>query len=244
MEKLGTHSILLGKHKIPYVVRTSHRATRYHISISHNGLEVVLPPGIPPEKAESLLRKNSTWILTHWKKIFRNLRRADIPTLPKNSILYRGILTPIQMGTDPALKSKAVVEHRAGSLLVRVPDDIKRLPQKVITQWLVAQARILVDQRVDHFSHAFGLHPKKITIRNQRTRWGSCSSTRTLSFNWRLVMVPPDVLDYIIIHELSHMDVPNHSVRFWSLVASRCPAYKKHRLWLKRNSFLLQPNFE
>ncbi|MPN53172.1 hypothetical protein SDC9_200836 [bioreactor metagenome] len=80
-----------------------------------------------------------------------------------------------------------------------------------------------------------------LTIRDQRTRWGSCSSKGTLSFNWRLVMTPPTILQYVVIHELAHLTVPNHSAEFWGRVAAFYPDYKKARLWLKKNASLLYP---
>lgn len=240
----ASNTFLIRDHQIPYTVRVSKRATRYHISISNKGLEVVLPFGIPLEKAESLLQKNSTWVLTHWEQISRRLRHADFPALPKNIILYRGVPTLIRLKTDSSLKSRAVAEYRAGFLQVRVPGNVRRIPKNAVSIWMMNQARTVINQRVADLSSAFQLSPRHISIRNQRTRWGSCSSSRTLSFNWRLVMVPVDVMDYVIIHELTHMNEPNHSFRFWSLVAIRCPAYQKHRLWLKHNTHLLQPVFD
>jgi predicted metal-dependent hydrolase len=244
MENRATKTLILQGHEISYTVRVSKRATRYHISISDKGLEVVLPIGIPVEKAESLLHKNSTWVLTHWEKIFKRIRHADLPTLPRNTILYRGRPTPLLLKTDPSLKSRAIAEYRGNCVQIRVPTNIKKIPNNTISAWLISEARTLIAQRVDQLSNAYHLHPKQISIRNQRTRWGSCSSSRTLSFNWRLVMVPVEVMDYVIIHELSHMDEPNHSARFWSLVANRCPEYKKYRLWLKHNTHLLHPVFD
>jgi len=207
-------------------------------------VEVILPLGIPIEKAESLIHKNSVWVLNHWEKISKRRYHAAMPALPKNTILYRGNPILLRLTPDPSLKSRAVAEYHKNCLQIRVPCRIKKIPKNTVSNWLISEARTLITQRVTQLSGDYCLHPRHISIRNQRTRWGSCSSSRTLSFNWRLVMVPADVLDYVIIHELSHMDEPNHSVRFWSLVASRCPDYKKYRLWLKHNPHLLQPVFE
>jgi predicted metal-dependent hydrolase len=79
----------------------------------------------------------------------------------------------------------------------------------------------------------------RLAIRDQRTRWGSCSSRRTLSFNWRLVLAPPEVLDYVAVHELCHLRVPNHSARFWRLVEQRRPGYREPRAWLARHGWEL-----
>ena len=75
----------------------------------------------------------------------------------------------------------------------------------------------------------------KISIRDQKTRWGSCSSEGNLSFNWRLILAPPDVLDYVVIHELCHRKEMNHSKEFWALVESLMPEYKERRKWLREN---------
>jgi len=86
---------------------------------------------------------------------------------------------------------------------------------------------------------ALGVSFQRMTIRDQRTRWGSCSSRGTLSFNWRLVLAPPEVLDYVAVHEVCHLRVPNHSGRFWRLVAERRPGYAEPRAWLARHGWEL-----
>ncbi|MBV8256340.1 MAG: M48 family metallopeptidase [Actinobacteria bacterium] len=82
-------------------------------------------------------------------------------------------------------------------------------------------------------AEALGVAYERIQVRDQRTRWGSCSTRGTLSFNWRLVLAPLDVLDYVVVHELCHLREPNHSRRFWSLVESRRPAWREQRAWLR-----------
>lgn len=96
-------------------------------------------------------------------------------------------------------------------------------------------AREYFPKRVSYFSHVLGVSYGKITIRDQKTRWGSCSSKGNLSFNWRLILAPPNVLDYVVVHELCHRKEMNHSQRFWALVESVMPEYKEYRKWLKEN---------
>lgn len=98
-----------------------------------------------------------------------------------------------------------------------------------------AAARELLSQRVCSFARAFGLTYRKIRISSARTRWGACSTSGTLSFNWRLVMAPPQVVDYVVVHELAHLRQPNHSPAFWDEVAKMMPDYAHHRAWLKKN---------
>jgi predicted metal-dependent hydrolase len=96
-----------------------------------------------------------------------------------------------------------------------------------------AGARELVTMLAAEEAAALGVSYERIAIRDQRTRWGSCSSRGTLSFNWRLVLAPFDVLDYVVVHELCHLREPNHSPRFWRLVASRRPGWRAQRDWLR-----------
>jgi predicted metal-dependent hydrolase len=93
-------------------------------------------------------------------------------------------------------------------------------------------ARELVTMVLDEEAPALGVTFGRVQIRDQRTRWGSCSARGTLSFNWRLALAPLEVLDYVVVHELCHLREPNHSARFWRLVASRRPNWRRHRDWL------------
>lgn len=101
--------------------------------------------------------------------------------------------------------------------------------------WYRAAARRVLGERVRLYAEQFGLRYAKIRITGARTRWGSCSSTGTLSFSWRLVMAPLEVVDYVVLHELAHLKVQNHSAAFWAEVARMLPQYKLRRDWLKQN---------
>ena len=96
-------------------------------------------------------------------------------------------------------------------------------------------ARELVTMLAEEEAQELGVEYKRIEIRDQRTRWGSCSTRGTLSFNWRLVLAPFDVLDYVVVHELCHLREPNHSSRFWRLVEARRPDWRTHRDWLHQH---------
>lgn len=96
-------------------------------------------------------------------------------------------------------------------------------------------ARIQFENRVAHFHQITGGNYTSVTIRDQKSRWGSCSSRGTLSFNYRLIFAPPVILDYVVVHELCHLTHMNHSRDFWDMVASVMPEYKLHRTWLKEH---------
>jgi predicted metal-dependent hydrolase len=95
--------------------------------------------------------------------------------------------------------------------------------------------RELVTMLAEEEAEPLGVSYRRIQVRDQRTRWGSCSTTGTLSFNWRLVLAPFDVLDYVVVHELCHLVEPNHSRRFWKLVERRRPDWRAQRDWLDQN---------
>lgn len=106
-------------------------------------------------------------------------------------------------------------------------------------KWYKAAARKVLTERVRFYAQKFGLKYQKIRISSARTRWGSCSSRGTLSFTWRLVMAPLEVVDYVVVHELAHLRVQNHSAAFWAEVAQMMPDFKRQRDWLKKNGRFL-----
>ena len=106
--------------------------------------------------------------------------------------------------------------------------------EALLTKWYKNQARKFITERVEHFVREYGFMVEKIRISSAHTRWGSCSHKGTLSFTWRLVMAPPDVIDYVVVHELCHLKELNHSKAFWIQVESILPDYKRQRNWLKK----------
>jgi hypothetical protein len=95
------------------------------------------------------------------------------------------------------------------------------------------QAAKLMKQQADKIGAQLGLTYKRLIIRGQKTRWGSCSQMGNLSFNWKLIMAPEPVIEYVVIHELAHLKEMNHAKSFWQLVARHCPRWRQHRKWLK-----------
>ncbi|MFN8380527.1 MAG: SprT family zinc-dependent metalloprotease [Anaerolineales bacterium] len=105
--------------------------------------------------------------------------------------------------------------------------------ERFFVQWYKEQALSVISERVRILSIQHGFSPKQVKISSARTRWGSCSSDGTLNFTWRLIMAPLDVVDYVVVHELVHLRVKNHSSRFWKEVGKFMPDYKVHRKWLR-----------
>jgi predicted metal-dependent hydrolase len=105
----------------------------------------------------------------------------------------------------------------------------------IFTRWYKTRAYEVISERVKQYSQQHGFAPKQVKISSAKTRWGSCGPNGTLNFTWRLVMAPLEVIDYVVVHELVHLRIKNHSSKFWKEVESICPEYKKQRKWLREN---------
>lgn len=119
-------------------------------------------------------------------------------------------------------------------------EEAKKKPQKILEKYSASDfrehkgaAQKLAEERVSHFNKFFGYTIEKISVKNQRTRWGSCSSRKSLSFNYKIIFLPPELQDYLVVHELCHLAQMNHSHNFWNLVATQIPDYKERRAKLK-----------
>jgi predicted metal-dependent hydrolase len=122
--------------------------------------------------------------------------------------------------------------HRCGELLL-VPAGPVAGP--ALERFYRRCARFEIAAKLDHACRLAGNTYSTLAIRNQRTRWASCSSNGAMSFNWRLLLAPEPVLDYVVWHEVCHLEVMDHSRRFWALVARFCPDHRKHAAWLRRH---------
>jgi predicted metal-dependent hydrolase len=224
----GDIALRAGEPTIPYRVRRSTRARRVRVSVDAvKGVEVVLPRGAGERAAASAIRELAPWI----ERRLRELDRA------RAAVAARA-------GTVPYLdQTLTLVEHpgrtrvhRRGDTLL-VPAGPERLP--ALERWYRRAARSEVAERLDAACAAAGLRYSGLTIRGQRTRWASCSRTGAMSFNWRLLLAPAAVLDYVVWHEVCHLEVLDHSPRFWSLVAAYCPGYREQVRWLRRHGSTL-----
>lgn len=148
----------------------------------------------------------------------------SVPYLGKDYLLevrkYRSYRKP---GVMPEGNRMAVLTARTD------PDAVA----EALKGWYRQQAAVLVTERVEHYRKLLGEEVGAVRIKDVRSRWGSCSSKRNLNFNWRLVMAPLEVLDYVVVHELCHLKEMNHSPAFWKLVEDILPDYRKQREWLK-----------
>jgi predicted metal-dependent hydrolase len=212
--------------EIPYSVRRSTRARRVRVTVDpHAGVEVVLPQRAPARDAAAAVAQLRGWI---------EQRLAEAETV-RRQVAARGDTVPY-LGTDLRLMPEPgrTRVHRRGDELL-VPTE----PRDALERWYRRAAREEIEPRLDAAVARLGRSYTRLAIRAQRTRWGSCSSTGVMSFNWRLLLAPEAVLDYVVWHEACHLAVMDHSPRFWALVAEHCPDYQAPRRWLRRNGATL-----
>jgi predicted metal-dependent hydrolase len=213
---------------IAYSVRRSSRARRVRVTVDpQGGVEVVLPQRMPEREAARAVVTLRGWIE----------RRQLEAEAVRERIAARGATVPY-LGTDLRLVTepgRVRVHRRGDALLVPEPGD----QRAALERWYRRQARIEIAPRLDAAAAALGRSYRSVAIRAQRTRWGSCSSSGVVSFNWRLLLAPEPVLDYVVWHEACHLAAMDHSARFWGLVARHCPGYEEPRRWLRRHGATL-----
>ena len=216
-------SIQLSEMTIPYVLKHSKKARYLRMQISNNGeLEVVLPRGFQVIDAEKFIYKKLDWIKKH---LSQNRQSRN-----KISLLGRNI--KVTQNYDLFIKNHKV-KFGNDHLIIISPSGSKISIEEAFENWLRKLAKKSLVERVYKIANGLGYKIGKISIRGQKTRWGSCSTNGNLSFNYNLLRFRKEVIGYVIIHELCHLKEMNHSGKFWALVAEYCPQWRHHRKWLK-----------
>jgi predicted metal-dependent hydrolase len=230
-KRSSTH-ILPGDPPVEVLVRRSARATRYALRVSRSDGRVSLsvPVWAPEDEALAFLQDREGWLRRHLRNL-PPVRQARIGA----AVPVCGIPRAVVAGAGRAAR------FEAGQL--QVPDGPRQGPR--LKALLTALARERLGAAVARHAETVGRQPGRMNLRDPRSRWGSCSSKGDLMFSWRLIMAPPEVLDYVAAHEVAHLVEMNHSARFWRLCAWLCPDHAAQKAWLRRHgSELLSWRFD
>lgn len=215
--------IKIGNPPITVEVRHSKRAKRLSLRVSQLDGKVTLtmPPRATDKEGVSFLQDRESWLRKH----IGNITEVIVPQIG-GSVPFRG--------GDLAIHAGAVRRaiHRDDALIV--PDAVDTIAPRV-KAFLKLRARDDLAAASDHYAHLIGRDYSRISLRDTRSRWGSCSSKGVLMYSWRLIMAPPEVLSYVAAHEVAHLVEMNHSQDFWNVVADVMPDYQVHRDWLRRH---------
>ena len=226
MEKQKTW---IDNQRIYFYFRKSSRAKRPNLKLKNGKIIVSVPEGFEVDP-QNILEDNPEWVLKHWKKAEEF--REEIP----ERVFEDGESFSV-LGDEKTVK----VEKRRSN---KVEDDI-RLAEHLVDQTslkdqlekaLREYARNEFESKTEKYSNLVDEDFEKIFVRDQTTRWGSCSSNKNLNFNWRLVLGPEHVLEYVVVHELVHLEHSNHGREFWSRVEELYPQYKRSDDWLSENT--------
>jgi len=209
----------------------SKRKTLSLIVETDGTLTVRAPLRMKAADIRAFLEAKSPWILRKQAEA-RKAAPAQHRYVDGETFLYLGKQVPLRFVRD---RKPALVLDRA----FKLAQSAQPQAESAFQAWYKKQARAVLTERAGYFARKHGFEIEKIRITSARTRWGSCSAKKTLSFTWRLVMAPPEVVDYVVVHELCHLRELNHSRAFWAQVEAILPDYKGKRKWLKENGNLL-----
>ena len=223
---------------VEVVLRTNPRARRFIVKVdpSTGEVSVVAPSARDLSSALAFARTEKEWIAG---------RLADVPRPIAlelgGPILYRGVEHVIRLGDregDDTAHGPVWIDRTANFPTLRINGRPEHAMRR-LRDWLKKEARRRIEDAVAYYAVELGVKPRSITIRDTTSRWGSCSSTRRLSFSWRLILAPAFVLDYVVAHEVAHLREMNHEPRFWRLVDSLVPYVDKAQKWLSDRGPLL-----
>jgi predicted metal-dependent hydrolase len=213
--------------EIDKLVRSKRRTIA--LIVERDGTFTVRAPlRVPQAEIDSFVQQKVDWITRTREKI-----KSAQPALKKqytDGEIFLFLGSPFELKLVE--RQKPALQFKDGFTLTK---SAREKGEAYFIHWYKERAFEVISERVKEYSQRHGFAPSQVKISSARTRWGSCSSTGTLNFTWRLVMAPLEVIDYVVAHELAHLRVKNHSRKFWKLVETICPDYKRHRKWLREN---------
>jgi predicted metal-dependent hydrolase len=234
----------IGNVKIPYTVTDSSKTKYIKLIMDIKGLRVVKPIRTKMEEVEKVLTTKINWIYKHYSD-FQTMKVDEYKREWQSGelVLYRGKSYNIRVLKH--MEYSVYVKFSGKRFEVYVSDklnaeDLKVLIEASFKKWYKKTALESIRERLDYFCKIIGLSYNDLKVKEQKTRWGSCSKKGNLNFNWKLVMAPTWVLDYVVVHEICHLRYLNHSKDYWAMVERYMPNYKKAEEWLKKNGMALR----
>ena len=198
-------------------------------------ITVRAPLRLSRARIQELVEAKSDWLRKHQEQVRQAQKSPAAPTYqPGEKFYYLGTAYPLE-----------IVERAAPALALengsfRLARPAQGRAAQVFEDWYRRAARQVIGERTQALARRFGYTYRSLRITSARTRWGSCGAKGTLNFTWRLVMAPEAAIDYVIVHELAHLEIRNHGRQFWERVATLCPDYARQRRWLRANAWLLK----
>jgi predicted metal-dependent hydrolase len=224
------------------VFERSPRAQNYRLTLRRDGTAVATIPARGSQReALRFVEQHREWLDRARARLQRRPRAAEVWTVG-TYVLWRGEMTEIRVATTPAPFAAPGLVLRPKVCLAADVFQVAQLEgdlRPTLEAHFARRAKVELPARAWELAAVTGVEVKRVGVRNQRSRWGSCSAQGTISLNWRLVQTPDSVRDYVIYHELMHLREMNHSARFWARVQEVCPDWRDAERWIKRNGALV-----
>lgn len=239
--KSESHFLNIKDTIIPYEERRNSRAKRLSLRVGRDRVRLTAPSKATQREIREFVKVNQDWIFAHWVKVQEELlqiperqyRNGETIPFLDHSLTLRILKSNHKRIALRDRKEEKIID-------ICVPEAINPGHQSeairgILEKWLKLKAREVFCFKLDKLSAQMGVKYKDFRLKEQKTRWGSCSSKGNINLNWRIILAPERVVDYLIIHELAHLKHMNHSASFWQVVGQYCPEYAACRHWLKVN---------
>jgi predicted metal-dependent hydrolase len=233
------HYIKFGNQAIPYTLTLSNHRKTLSISVDLNGVSVISPSDVPVEKIEYTLHKKAVWIikqLSDFQEMQTNIQERSF--LSGEKLPYLGRQYRLKVVKIDAEKTS--LRFYQGHFLAELPKEMMEKEYReylypLYVNWIKQRGMVFTNDRIKRFTIKLQQEPKKIIIKDQQQRWGSCTPAGSILLNWRIFLAPTSAIDYVLAHELVHLIHLNHTNEFWETLRMLLPDYEQRKEWLRIN---------
>ncbi len=221
-----------------YTIIRSPRRRSVSIAVDSGAVTVRAPKRLSERRIKAFVESKSRWIILKLSE--SRQREMEAPRhryAEGEAFRFQGSEFFLAIIHAPGRFSVSIKGDR---MIMKIPENTpaEKMPE-MLRKWYVSTARAVFKERISFYSVAMGVEPAGISVRSQKRRWGSCSSGGNISLNWKLVTAPPEILDYVVAHELCHLMHRNHGPQFWALLTKHMPECRERRKWLRENGHTL-----
>lgn len=211
------------------VVRTKRKKTA-SIEIKDGLIRVLVPNSLTDKRVDTLLEQRASWIN---KKI---RLQAEMPSYKAKEYVNGETFTYLGRNYRLKLVNTDTTTTRLKNGYLEVPAQGEKAIHASLTDWYTSHALAKLEEKTCRYAKTLSVEPSSVTVKDYKSRWGSCSTSGDITYNWRIIMAPHRIVDYVVIHELCHLVEHNHSDKYWKQVESLVPDYRERRAWLKTNA--------
>tara|TARA_B110000003_G_scaffold249476_1_gene261868 strand:+ start:154 stop:846 length:693 start_codon:yes stop_codon:yes gene_type:complete len=219
------------------VIRTDRKKSA-SIHLQGDLVKVRVPMTLSDRRVKDLVTKRTSWIKSKLQE------QSNRPVLAPREYISGETLTYLGKNyrLNVLIGEQPLVKLRRGYVEVTISDtdvDPKTTVHSLLQDWYRSHAQKRLEEKTSHLAEIIGVNPSSVTVKNYKSRWGSCSTKGDISYNWKIIMAPQSIVDYVIIHELCHILEHNHSSKYWKHVERHVPNWRQYREWLKHNEMAM-----